>query len=150
MKTRNHVAIALTLPAIALSGCYVVPVAHDGTPVWPAPVAAPQPAAASPAFPAVMQARLYPANDVASRIGALSGTVTNMMTGKGRLQLAYKGEMLTGEATRVADDERRGVASAIGSNGTYMSCEYQLRTPVQGTGICTFSDGARYQVHIGG
>jgi hypothetical protein len=76
--------------------------------------------------------------------------VTNMMTGKGRLQLAYKGEMLTGEATRVVDDERRGVASAIGPNGTYMSCEYQLRTPVQGTGICTFSDGARYQVHIGG
>jgi hypothetical protein len=31
-----------------------------------------------------------------------------------------------------------------------MSCEYQMRTPVQGTGICSFSDGARFQVHIGG
>jgi hypothetical protein len=72
------------------------------------------------------------------------------MTGKGRLQLSYKGEMLLGEATRVTDDDRRGVASAMGSSGTYMSCEYQLRTPVQGSGICTFSDGARYQVHIGG
>ena len=150
MKSKKHLAIALALPAFALSGCYVVPVAPDGTPMWPAPVAAPQPGAASPAVPAVMQARLYPANDVASRSGVLAGTVTNMMTGKGRLQLAYKGEMLTGEATRVADDERRGVASAMGSNGTYMSCEYQMRTPVQGTGICTLSDGARYQVHIGG
>lgn len=150
MKANKRIAIALTLPVVALSGCYVVPVAPDGSPMWPAPVAAPQPGAASPALPAVMQARLYPANEVASRIGVLSGTVTNMMTGKGRLQLAYKGEMLVGEATRVADDERRGVASAAGANGTYMSCEYQMRTPVQGSGICTFSDGARYQVHVGG
>lgn len=150
MKANKRIAIALTLPVVALSGCYVVPVAPDGSPMWPAPVAAPQSGAASPALPAVMQARLYPANEVASRIGVLSGTVTNMMTGKGRLQLAYKGEMLVGEATRVADDERRGVASAAGANGTYMSCEYQMRTPVQGSGICTFSDGARYQVHVGG
>jgi len=150
MKTKKYLAIALTLPAIALSGCYVVPIASDGTPIWPTPPAAPQSATASPAFPAVMQARLYPSNDIASRAGALSGTVTNMMNGKGRLQLSYKGEMLVGEATRVADDERRGVASATGASGTYMSCEYQMRTPVQGTGICTFSDGARYQAHIGG
>ena len=150
MKANKRLAIALTLPAFALSACYVVPVAPDGTPMWPAPAAAPLQGAASPAVPAVMQARLYPSNDIASRTGMLSGTVTNMMTGKGRLQLAYKGEMLIGEATRVADDERRGVASAMGSNGTYMSCEYQMRTPVQGTGICTFSDGARYQEHIGG
>jgi hypothetical protein len=145
MKANKRLAIALALPAIALSGCYVVPVAPDGTPVWPA--AAPQP---SPSAPAVMQARLYPSNEVASRTGALSGTVTNMLNGKGRLQLTYKGETLVGEATRVADDERRGVASATGASGTYMTCEYQMRTPVQGTGICTFSDGARYQAHIGG
>ncbi len=150
MKTNTRLAMALMLPAVALSGCYVVPMAPDGTPIWPAPVAAPHPGTASPAVPAVMQARLYPSNDVASRAGALSGTVTNMMNGKGRLQLSYKGEMLVGEATRVADDERRGVASATGASGTYMSCEYQMRTPVQGTGICTFSDGARYQAHIGG
>ncbi len=150
MKTNTRLAMALMLPAVALSGCYVVPMAPDGTPIWPAPVAAPHPSTANPAVPAVMQARLYPSNDVASRTGALSGTVTNMMNGKGRLQLSYKGEMLVGEATRVADDERRGVASATGASGTFMSCEYQMRTPVQGTGICTFSDGARYQAHIGG
>jgi hypothetical protein len=154
MKTRKRsaIAIALALPALALTGCYVVPVAPDGTPVVavPAPSAAPRQGAPGADFPSVMQARLYPANEAASRIGPLSGTVTNMMNGKGRLQLVYRNEVLTGEATRVADDERRGVASASGSSGAYMSCEYRMRTPVQGTGICSFSDGARFQVHIGG
>ena len=152
MKTRKRsaIALALALPALALPGCYVVPVAPDGTPVLAVPAAAPRSGAPGAEFPAVMQARLYPANEAASRVGPLSGTVTNMMNGKGRLQLVYKNEVMAGEATRVADDERRGVASASGPNGAYMSCEYQMRTPVQGTGICSFSDGARYQVHIGG
>ena len=154
MKTRKRIAIAiaLALPALALQGCYVVPVGPDGRPVLavPVPAPAPRPGASAADFPAVVQARLYPANEAASRIGPLSGTVTNMMNGKGRLQLVYKNEVMIGEATRVADDERRGVASASGSSGTYMSCEYQMRTPVQGTGICSFSDGARFQVHIGG
>lgn len=150
MKSAKRLALALTLPAFALSACYVIPVAPDGTPIWPAPPPGQHPETARPAIPAVMQARLYPANEIASRTGMLSGTVTNMMTGKGRLQLDFRGEMLVGEATRVADDERRGVASAWGPNGTFMSCEYQMRTPVQGTGICTLSNGARYQVHVGG
>jgi hypothetical protein len=152
MKTRMQNAFVPALAALALSGCYVVPVAPDGTPVVavPAPAAAPRQGAPGADFPAVMQARLYPANEAASRVGPLSGTVTNMMNGKGRLQLVYRNEVMSGEATRVADDERRGVASASGSSGAYMSCEYQMRTPVQGTGICSFSDGARYQVHIGG
>ena len=149
MKTQKRLAIALTLPVFALSGCYVVPVAPDGSPMWPAPVAAPHPVAANPAVPAVMQARLYPSYDVASRTGALSGTVTNMMTGKGRFQLNYRGEVLTGEATRVNGDARRGVASAYGAGGSFMSCEYQMHTPQQGAGTCTFSNGGRYQVHIG-
>ena len=45
---------------------------------------------------------------------------------------------------------RRGVASAFGSKGTYMSCEYQMNTPYQGAGSCTFSNGAKYQMHLGG
>ena len=49
----------------------------------------------------VLHARLYPDNDTATQTGMVSGTVTNMMTGKGRFQLNYKGEVLTGEATRV-------------------------------------------------
>jgi hypothetical protein len=31
-----------------------------------------------------------------------------------------------------------------------MSCEYQMNTPRQGAGTCTFSNGAEYKLHIGG
>jgi len=107
-------------------------------------------APAGPATPASLQARLYPSNDVASHTGLLSGTVTNMMTGAGVFQLNYKGEILSGEATRVPGDDRRGVAHAYGQRGTYMSCDYRMTTPYQGTGTCSLSNGAQYQVHIGG
>jgi hypothetical protein len=79
----------------------------------------------------------------------LSGTVTNMMTGKGRFQLDYAGETLVGEATRVRGDERAGIANAYGYRGTFMNCEYRMNTPFQGTGTCHLSTGAEYQVHIG-
>jgi hypothetical protein len=72
-----------------------------------------------------------------------------MMTGKGRFQLNYKGETLTGEATRVDGDARRGVASAFAPSGAYMSCEYQMSNPKQGAGTCSMSNGAKYQAHIG-
>jgi hypothetical protein len=103
-----------------------------------------------PSAPASLQARLYPSNDLATETGMLSGTVTNMMTGKGFFQLNYKGETLSGEATRVPGDERRGLANAYGQRGTYMSCDYRMSTPYQGTGTCSLSTGAQYQVHIGG
>ena len=88
-------------------------------------------------------------NEIATENGMVSGTVTNMMNGKGRLQMTYRGELLTGEATRVSGDERKGVASAWGPNGSFMSCEYQMSSPLRGAGTCNFSDGARYQVHVG-
>ena len=151
--------------ALCMSGCYVIPVGSDGYPAWPpgvvwgpgvshpAPAQPPAPApAAAPAKGsslATLQARLYPANDIATQTGVVSGTVTNMMGGKGRFVLDYRGEILSGEATRVSGDERKGVASAYGQGGSYMSCEYQMNTPYQGAGSCTFSNGARYQVHIG-
>jgi hypothetical protein len=159
MKHGRKLAIAASLAALTLSGCYVVPATNpDGSIVYhhyplppvgtvPGPGSAPFPFGA--AVPTVLQARLYPANDIASRTGVLSGTVTNMMTGKGRFQVQIGGEILSGEATRVSNDERRGVASAFGSGGTSMSCEYQMNSPVQGAGTCTLSTGAKYQVHIG-
>jgi hypothetical protein len=159
----------------------MVPVASDGTPIYPmaAPaypaIAVPVPtvqasgpnafapvpgqnarpnatlaSAAGPAVPAALQARLYPSNEVATETGMLSGTVTNMMTGKGIFQLNYRGEILSGEATRVPGDDRHGVANAYGQRGTYMSCDYRMTTPYQGTGTCNLSTGAQYQVHIGG
>ncbi|MBI2317061.1 MAG: hypothetical protein HYU75_08670 [Betaproteobacteria bacterium] len=57
--------------------------------------------------------------------------------------------MLVGEATRVSGDERKGIASAYGAGGSYMSCEYQMMSPRRGAGTCVFSNGARYKVHIG-
>jgi hypothetical protein len=143
----------------ALAGCYVVPVGPDGTqhafyiPVQPSPIPGGpmQPVAQTqqPGLPKVLHARLYPDNDVAAQTGMVAGTVTNMMTGKGRFQLQYAGEVLTGEATRVNGDQRKGIASAWGPSGAFLSCEYQMHTPLQGAGTCTFSNGARYKVHIG-
>ncbi len=100
-------------------------------------------------FPTILNARLYPDNDLATQTGVVTGTVANMMTGKGRFQLQYGGEILNGEATRVSNDERKGIASAFGSSGSYMSCEYQMNNPRQGAGTCTFSNGARYKLHVG-
>ena len=156
LRTSKRAVIAGSFAALALSGCYVAPVNPDGTPVHAAAVAVPVQvvppgpyATPGPPVPNVLQARLYPANEIATRTGMLSGTVTNMMTGKGRFQLDYAGEILVGEATRVPGDERAGVANAYGQRGTFMNCEYRMTTPYQGTGTCHLSTGAQYQVHIG-
>jgi len=193
LSTNTRILVLGSLFAVGTSGCVMVPVASDGTPIYPgtltaypaiplatvqgpgpnflAPVSPPArngrsaanapapayapasvelPGATGTAAPAALQARLYPSNDVATETGLLSGTVTNMMTGRGLFQLNYRGEVLTGEATRVPGDDRRGVAHAYGQRGTYMSCDYRMTTPYQGTGTCSLSNGAQYQVHIGG
>ena len=112
----------------------------------------PAPSAVGPSHPSAiaLNVRLYPNNDIASQTGVVNGTVINMMNGKGRFQLQYSGEVLTGETTRVSGDTHKGIASAYGSSGSYMSCEYQMDTPRQGAGTCTFSNGARYTAQIGG
>jgi hypothetical protein len=154
----TKLAVALSLQAFSLAGCYIVPVGPDGNyaiyiPGHPGPLpgqAHPQPVHPSqPAQPRVLHARLYPENDLATQTGMVSGTVTNMMTGKGRFQLHYAGELLSGEATRVSGEERKGIASAYGASGSFMSCEYQMNSPLQGAGTCMFSNGAKYKVHIG-
>jgi hypothetical protein len=148
---------ATVLATIVLAGCYVVPErAPDGTvyyqhyPLPPAGTVVPAPASPARPAPATLPVRLYPANDVATRTGVITGSVTNMMSGKGVFNVSYLGEVLTGEATRVSNEERRGVASAFSPQGMFMSCEYQMNTPYQGAGNCTFSNGAAYQMHIGG
>ena len=158
----SKLAVAMSLQAFALAGCYLVPVGPDGQyaiyiPAGPGPYPGTHPQSqgfaqthpSQPAMPRVLHARLYPDNEAATQTGMVSGTVTNMMTGKGRFQLQYAGELLTGEATRVSGDERKGIASAYGASGSFMSCEYQMHTPLQGAGSCNFSNGAKYKVHIG-
>ena len=199
LNTTTRLVAGASLVATVATGCVMVPVASDGTPIYPGSVTAypaipvptvqgpgpnflapvppprtdrrgpsPQSASYAPppsaelavlagsglgsgsAPPAALQARLYPSNDLATETGLLSGTVTNMMTGRGVFQLNYRGDTLVGEATRVPGDDRRGVAHAYGQHGTYMTCDYRMTTPYMGTGTCSLSNGAQYQVHIGG
>ena len=142
--------------SLVLSACVAVPTGPDGQlfvyPLGVPPGAIPMGGSTysdnrAPQLPATLHTRLYPANEAATQTGIVTGTVTNLMTGKGRFQLQYMGELLVGEATKVA--EGRGVASAYGSGGMHMSCEYQMNTPRQGVGTCSFSNGAQYKVHIG-
>ncbi len=146
--------------ALLLSGCYVMQTGTDanGNPHYvysTAPIVSaksgPGVTVVSPTgpAPATLNVRLYPANDLANQTGVLTGQVTNMMSGKGQFQFSYQGESLVGEATRVSNDERRGIASAYGARGTFARCDYQMSTPYKGAGTCTFSNGASYQLHIG-
>jgi hypothetical protein len=173
---RSAVAVALCAP---LAGCYVLPIGSNDVdklvrmmeqqnggappsasmpfaqgmkpPAAPAPAPAPLAAqgATQPRGPASLPARLYPINDVATESGMVAGTVTSLMDGKARFQLAYKGENLIGEATRVSGEDRKGVATAWAPSGAFMTCEYQMSSVARGAGTCNFSDGARYQVHVG-
>ena len=161
----KRLAAALAIPVVALSGCYVMPVGQDagGNPYYvysplPIPPVVPAQGGARSAHPAVipsgpvaatLSVKLYPINDLANQTGVLTGQVTNMMNGQGRFAFSYQGETLVGEATRVANDERRGIASAYGPRGTFARCEYQMSSPLLGAGTCSFSNGAQYQLHVG-
>jgi len=163
MKTLIKSTLKVLPAALLLGGCYVVPVDQYGNPVFPRPPAMEGPFVvpsstiipSSPAKgatktgPITISARLYPDSELAAETGVITGTVTNMLTGKGRFNLIYKGETYTGEATRVSNDLRKGVASAFSPKGGYMSCEYQMNTPRQGAGTCIFSDSAKYKLHLG-
>ena len=157
MSGQLRLAVTVVAGAV-LSACYIVPERlPDGQVIYQAypypPPAATLPAPAMPpgaVAPATLPVRLYPNNDIATQTGVITGSVTNMMTGKGVFNVSYMGEVLSGEATRVSNEERRGVASAFSPKGMFMSCEYQMNTPYQGAGTCTFSNGAAYKMHIGG
>jgi hypothetical protein len=156
MKTLIKTTLKVLPIALLLGGCYVIPMDRYGNPVYPIPTptatSGDQVGIVSPpqkTGPITITARLYPDSDLAAETGVVSGTVTNMLTGKGRFNLSYKGENYSGEATRVSNDSRRGVASAFSPKGGYMSCEYQMNTPRQGAGTCIFADGAKYVLHLG-
>ena len=163
-------SLAVCAAAGALSGCYVVPidVAHP----LPTGMAAQPAAAIVPAtqpIPSVLHARLYPLNETAGKAGALSAVVSDNANGHATFSLNYAGELLQGEASRVSASYpgfgkihrevynqsgamptgQRGIASAAGSRGTYVNCEYALAAPNRGTGACIFSNGAKYQLHFG-
>jgi hypothetical protein len=132
-----------------LSGCYVVPLQPDVATITPVVVAPAAAVALASAPTNALAARLYPANELAAQRGMLTGTVFALPAGRGRFALDVDGERLIGEATRVQGDERRGIASAYGARGTYLTCDYRMTSASRGTGSCTLSDGARYTVHLG-
>ena len=101
--------------------------------------------------------------------GAGDGGLVDHQGGRGTFSVSYQGDTLQGEATRVdggyaafgrVHDEvlgrtartfsgQRGIANGYGSRGTSTQCEYVMTGPAMGTGVCLFSDGARYQMHFG-
>ncbi len=178
MGTPHLSAVAAPLLAAAvLSACVVVPV--DPRTGQPYPVSPREPAnvtvvtpplvQAQPPQPSVMSARLYPLNAAANRGGMLTATVVDNNSGRGTFSVAYLGDVLQGEATRVEGgyaafgrlhtevlgpsqrnfSGRRGIANGFGGRGVNVQCEYVLTGPNVGTGVCQFSDGANYQMHFG-
>ena len=165
---------------MGLSACYVVPLdprtgqpyplsTRDGTgqnmsaaTIAPPPAPLPQ--------PSVLTARLYPLNAQANKGGLLTAVVVDGHSGRGSFTMAYLGDNLQGEATRVdasyaafgrihhealgfttrSFTGRRGIANAFGSKGVNAQCEYLITGPSMGTGACVLSDGASYQLHFGG
>lgn len=169
MKLPTLAAAAL---ALSLAGCYIVPIdPSKPPPVFPS-YSGGEAVAVPPALPqpVQLQARLYPANDVAGQMGVQTALVTDTLNGHGNFFLTVGGESLQGEASRVGGDQpgfgtvyrqvygegrapaagRRGIANAAGSRGTYVTCEYVLTAATRGTGACLFSNGAKYQMHFGG
>lgn len=173
---KSLVASAAALAAAAtLSGCYVIPIdpAHPPLPGQPVVVRQPDGStiamAPSAPVPTMLQARLYPINDAAGKIGPLTATVTDFLNGHATFTLNVAGEALQGEASRVAANYpgfgrvhrqvygdgrmpagQRGIASAAGAKGSYVNCEYALADAHRGTGACLFSNGASYQMYFGG
>jgi hypothetical protein len=138
-------ALVLGLTA-ALTGCYVVPLhpAHgNGAPAATAP-----PVVSN--LPVTMNARLYPANDLASGFGVIQAMVTNDLHGRGQFSTQMGGELFSGEATRKVGANREGLASGTGNRGSYISCQYQMNSATLGLGQCKLSNGAVFTLHVGG
>lgn len=129
--------------ATLLTGCYVVPVNS-----YPAPLPGPVATTAAP-VPVTFSARLYPANELATRHGLVQAIVTNDLNGRGTFNATIGGESFVGEATRRAGSSRDGLASGAGSRGSYLSCQYTMNSATLGTGSCRLSDGATFTMHVG-
>ncbi len=166
----------LTLAA-ALSACVVVPIDPRTGQPYPLPPADAgrgsavvlPPLPSQPPAPSLITARLYPLNDTANQAGLLSALIVDAHSGRGTISVGYRGDTLQGEASRVDSSYaafgrvyaevlgtaarptsgHRGIVNAVGSRGVSAQCEYVMTSPAQGTGVCLFSDGAKYQIHFG-
>jgi hypothetical protein len=130
--------------ALALTGCYVVPLNQQANQA-PATVYVPT----APPAPVTFAARLYPSNDLASSYGMVSAVVTNDLNGRGTFSTAINGENFMGEATRSNGNLRTGVANGSGNRGSYINCTYQMNSASLGSGQCKLSNGAVFTMHVG-
>ncbi len=144
--------LSLLAVGASMSGCYVVPLGPDGRPMQqPTTVIVQAPPTSAGSTAQVLVARLYPANEAASKTGIIAGSVTTTGDGKGIFSMPYGGETLTGEATKTSQGvSHTGIANASSPRGAFVRCTYKMNNPVQGTGECVFSDNAKFQLHLGG
>jgi hypothetical protein len=175
--SRRHIitAAAVAVSVGCVSACYIIPVdPRTGQPYPtagrdPGPVGATAVVGAVAPVPSVIPVRLYPVNAQANKAGLLTAQVLDNNAGHGTFSVAYLGDTLQGETTRVdasytafgrihqqvlgpsprALSGRRGIANAFGAHGVNAQCEYVLTAPGSGTGVCQFSDGANFQMHFG-
>ncbi len=131
--------------ATLLSACYVVPMnaPYGSGPVIHAPAAPP------PQTSLTFLARLYPSNELATGYGMVNAVVTNDLNGRGTFSTNINGESFNGEATRVSNSAREGIANGAGNRGSYITCRYQMNSAILGTGQCKLSNGAQFNMHIG-
>ena len=147
LTRRLGIGISACATALALTGCYVMPVQPQPTTTVVMPSAPPvQPA---PPAPLTFAARLYPANDAAADYGMQQAVVTNDLNGRGHFSVTIRGEYFTGEATRVAGSSRDGFANAAGNRGGMLNCRYTMNSATLGTGACTLNNGPRFTMHFG-
>ncbi len=104
MKTLLNFASMVLPLAVLLGGCYIVPMDQYGNPIYPlAPTidgnavysrAVSVPSSPKNTGPITISARLYPDSDLAAETGVISGTVTNMLTGKAASTLATREKLI--------------------------------------------------------
>ncbi|MDQ3187597.1 MAG: hypothetical protein M3Q28_01670 [Pseudomonadota bacterium] len=146
----SRFTITVSSAALLTTGCIVVPLNADGTAAYPITGAAHAPVVIAAPASQTLPVRLYPTNEAAANTGVIAGTVTNHLNGRGTFTLNVGTETMAGEATRVGGaNARSGIASAYGARGSHANCRYTMNNATQGSGNCTFSSGAQYQLHIG-
>lgn len=144
MKSLMKYSLAAVLLGGLLSACYVVPAGGNTRVVATNGVGT---GASSSATSNTLQARLYPTNDAAQRLGAAQATVVINQNGHGTFNAYIGGEQFSGDATRTVNS-RSGRANGAAASGRYVVCNYTMNSPTLGTGSCEMSNGARYSMHV--
>lgn len=141
MKFPSILKILSAAAALSLAGCYIVPIDNGARTSSTAPVAHPV------VSEFTLNARLYPSNSSAQALGAGVATIVVKNTGQGTFQARIGAESFSGDATRTPGSNS-GQANGAGSLGRYVSCNYTMNSDTVGSGTCTTSAGASFNMHI--